>query len=138
MPTQMRKQGTVKAVSGEVALVSVLRESACSGECHKCAGCGAVKQTFQIRAKNPIGAGIGDSVYVESSSSPVLWAAALVYLIPIVGFFAGYFIGSRFGSVILWSVAGFVSGWLPALWYNSYLKKRPPTYTLVAFVAGHL
>lgn len=130
----MKQRGTVDAVSGRIAVISVVRESACSGDCHKCAGCGAVSQTLQIRAKNPIGATKGDKVYVESSTGLVLWAAVLVYLVPILGFFAGYVLGFHWNAIPLWSVIGFVLGWIPALWYNAYVKKRPPTYTLVAFV----
>ncbi len=130
----MRQRGTVDALCGEIAVVSVVRESACSGDCHKCAGCGAVTQTLQIRAKNLIGASKGDKVYIESSTGLVLWAAVLVYLVPILGFLAGYFLGYTRNAVPLWSAVGFVLGWIPALWYNAYVKKRPPTYTLVAFV----
>ena len=129
----MRQRATVEAVSGKIAVVSVLRESACSGDCHKCAGCGAVKQTLQIRADNPIGARVGDKVYVDSSTGIVLWSAVLVYLVPILGFFAGYFLGSRWQCLGILTIAGFLLGWVPALCYNACVKKRPPKYTLTAF-----
>lgn len=132
----MRKQATVESVVDDYAVISVLRESACSGDCHKCAGCGAVKQTLQIQAKNPIGAQRGDRVYVESSTATVLWAAVLVYLLPIIGFFVGYFLGYRIDKTGLVATGGFLLGWLPALWYNAYVKKRPPVYTLVGFAEG--
>ena len=35
------------------------RLSACSGDCHKCSGCGAAKETMLLTARNPIGAGVG-------------------------------------------------------------------------------
>ena len=130
----MRQRGTVEALSGEIAVISVVRESACSGDCHKCAGCGAVTQTLQIRGINRIGARKGDKVYVESSTGPVLWATVLVYLVPILTFFAGSVLGCGLDHVALWAVLGFVLGWIPALCYNSYVKKRPPTYTVVAYV----
>lgn len=130
----MRQRATVDAVSGKVAVISVVRESACSGDCHKCAGCGAVTQTLQIRADNLIGASIGDKVYVESTTGPVLWAAVLVYLVPLIGFFIGYFLGTVCGWVSVCAGVGFLLGWIPAVCYNAYIKKRPPVYTLVAFV----
>lgn len=132
----MRQRGTVEAVSGRMAVISVVRESACSGDCHKCAGCGAVTQTLQIRGLNLIGASKGDKVYIESSTGTVLWATVLVYLVPLLTFFAGYCLGYRLQRVALWSVVGFVLGWIPALLYNAYVKKRPPTYTVVAYVDG--
>ena len=39
--------------------VLLVRESACSGDCHKCSGCGAAKETLIVRAQNPIHAGLG-------------------------------------------------------------------------------
>lgn len=129
----MRQQATVECATDDYAIITVLRESACSGDCHKCAGCGAVKQALRIRAKNPIGARNGDCVYVESSTATVLWAAVLVYLMPVVGFFGGYFLGLWMEHVGLMATAGFFLGWLPALWYNAYVKRRPPVYTLVGF-----
>ena len=130
----MRQRGTVESVCGNVAVVSVLRESACSGDCHKCSGCGAVKQTLQIRAVNTIGARIGDRVYMESSTATVLWAAVFVYLMPIVSFFAGYFLGVQLDIPGLIAAVGFLLGWIPAVCYNAYVKKRPPVYNLVGFV----
>ena len=130
----MRQRGTVEALCDGAALVSVRRESACSGDCHQCAGCGAVTQTLRIRAENPIGADPGDKVYIESSTAVVLWAAALVYLAPVLGFFAGYFAGNLLGYVGLMAATGFLLGWIPAFVYNRHVKKKPPTYTITAFV----
>ena len=76
------------------ALVAHLRQSACSGDCHKCAGCGAVSQTMLLKAENPIGAKPGDMVRLESETAPVLQAAAVLYLAPLVLFFLGYLIGA--------------------------------------------
>ena len=49
---------------GTAAVVHI-RESACSGDCHKCSGCGAAKETVLFTADNPIGAAVGDFVKVE-------------------------------------------------------------------------
>ena len=75
------------------ATVIHVRESACSGDCHKCSGCGAAKETILLKAKNPIGAVRGDLVKLESASGPVLKAAAVLYLLPMVLFFLGYYVG---------------------------------------------
>ena len=130
----MRQRGTVEALRDTAAIVSVRRESACSGDCHQCAGCGAVTQTLQIRAENPIGARPGDKVYIDSSSAVVLWAAVLVYLTPVLGFFAGYGAGSLIGGAGLTGAAGFLLGWIPAFAYNRRVQKKPPVYTIAAFV----
>ena len=75
------------------ALVVHVRESACSGDCHKCSGCGAAKETILLKAKNPIGARRGDLVKLESKTGPVLKAAAVMYMLPMLLFFVGYFLG---------------------------------------------
>ena len=48
------------------ATVFLQRESACSGDCHKCSGCGAAKEVMIVEAQNPIGAGRGDLVVLET------------------------------------------------------------------------
>lgn len=75
------------------ALVVHVRQSACSGDCHKCAGCGAAQETIVLKANNPIGAARGQLVILESDTGPVLKAAAILYMLPILLFFVGYFVG---------------------------------------------
>ena len=41
-------------------------------------------KTMTVRVKNPLGASVGDTVWVESADGTVLGYAALVFLIPIV------------------------------------------------------
>ena len=73
-----------------MAEVIRVRESACSGECHKCSGCGSSKQTMVLTAKNLIGAQPGDLVVMSSESSSVLKAAAVLYMLPLLLFITGY------------------------------------------------
>ena len=130
----MRQIATVVEVTQQGAVLSVRRESACSGDCHKCAGCGAVTQTIQLTASNPIGAQKGDRVYVESATLTVLWAAALVYGLPIVCFFLGCLFGAWIGHEALVAIIAFLLGWLPAVFYERHVKRQPPSYTLIGFV----
>ena len=87
------------------AKVMHIRESACSGDCHKCSGCGAAKETLFLTAKNAIRARPGDMVRIESASGPVMAATAVFYLVPMVLFFLGYFLGET-----LWTLGGLVGG----------------------------
>ncbi len=130
----MKQQATVKALTEQGAIVLVQRESACSGDCHKCSGCGAVKQSLQFPAENPIGAKPGDRVCVQSDTAVVLWAALLVYLLPLVSFFAAYLWAEATGRSGWIGAGGFVLGWIPALIYNAYVKRRPPVYVITEFV----
>ena len=46
----------VKETHGDgTATVLVIRESACSGDCHKCSGCGAAKEAILLTVENPVG-----------------------------------------------------------------------------------
>lgn len=116
------------------AQVMVVRQSACSGDCHKCSGCGAAEETVIFTANNPIGARPGDFVNVEASSGPVLLAAAVMYILPLVLFLVGYGVGSiwRFGA--LGGCLGFAAGIGFAVVYDRCLaKKRETVYTITGY-----
>jgi len=132
----MQRKATVQAILPDGrAELAVQRESACGGDCSQCGGCGTVGQTLRLTAQNPIGARKGDMVYISSDSAPVLWAAVLVYTLPLLLFLAGYLLAARLGA---WAAAigaaGFLIGLLPAFAYNRRVKKQPPAYTIIGFV----
>ena len=118
------------------AMVIHVRESACSGDCHKCSGCGAAKETILIKAKNPIGAARGDLVKLESASGPVLKAAAVLYLLPMVMFFLGYYIGDvLLGLGALVGCLAFAASIALAVLYDRKIAKLDQTsYTITEFV----
>ena len=60
------------------AQVIYLRQSACSGDCHKCSGCGAVEQSMIFTARNPIGARPGQKVVVQSDTKKLMNAIMMV------------------------------------------------------------
>lgn len=132
----MRTRATVDLLlpSGRAELL-IARQSACSGDCHKCGGCGAVEQTLRVTAGNPVNAKCGDIVWLESESRTVLLSAAMLYLLPPVLFLIGYLAAYPLGR---WAAAvgagSFLLGVIPAVLYDRHLKKRPPDYTIVGFV----
>lgn len=118
------------------ATVIHVRESACSGDCHKCSGCGAAKEAILLEANNPIGAKMGDLVMIESETGPVLKAAAVMYLLPMVLFFAGYAVGAAF-----WERGGLIGGLaflasigLAVVYDRKIVKKQNTGYTIIRFV----
>lgn len=118
------------------AVVIHVRESACSGDCHKCSGCGAAKETILLKAKNPIGAMRGDVVILESATGLVLKAAVVMYMIPMLLFFLGYFVGDAFWQrgALVGSLA-FVAAIALAVLYDRKIGKNNKTsYTLIRFV----
>ena len=117
------------------AQVAVVRQSACSGDCHKCSGCGAATQTMIFTASNPIGAKPGDFVIIESASGPVLKAAAVLYMLPLALFIIGYLIGMQ------WQLGGLVGGLAFALsiglavaYDRLVMKKKSTEYTIIGYV----
>lgn len=117
------------------ATVIHVRESACSGDCHKCSGCGAAKEAILLEARNPIGAKPGDLVTIESETGPVLKAAAVMYMLPMVLFFAGYALGAA-----LWQRGGLVGGLaflasigLAVVYDRKVVKKQNTGYTIIRF-----
>ncbi len=120
------------------ALVVCIRESACSGDCHKCSGCGAAKEAILFKAQNPIGAGRGDLVNVRSESGPVLKAAVVLYMLPLVLFFAGYALGAALGlSGGLFGCMAFLLSIVFIVLYDRRMAKRDNTIYTITDYAGN-
>ena len=122
------------------AQVMHIRQSACSGDCHKCSGCGAAQETLLLTAQNPIGARVGEVVVIESQSGPVLAAAALLYVLPLILFFLGYLAGSLlWGQGPLWGCVAFILGIAIAVLYDRIVaKKKQTVYTITGYAQKDL
>lgn len=117
------------------AQVIRIRESACSGDCHKCSGCGAAKETIAFTAENPVNAQPGDPVYVKTRSAPVLMGAAVVYLLPLLLFFLGYLLlDAMWGLGALGGGIAFVLGIMIVVLYDRLVARKQITvYTIVGY-----
>ena len=122
------------------ALVICIRESACSGDCHKCSGCGAAKEAILFEALNPIGAKAGDLVNVKSETGPVLKAAVVLYMLPLVLFFAGYAVGEALGvsGGLAGALAFCLSIALIVVYDRRMAKKDNTIYTITGYAADAL
>ena len=131
----MEQTAKVRTVNADgMARVLVTRESACSGDCHKCSGCGAVKESLLIDAVNAIGAMPGDLVIVKSESGPVLKGAAMLYMVPLLLFFVGYYLGSLLDFGGLGGCLGFLAGIvLAAIYDRKVLSKKNTVYTITGY-----
>ncbi len=88
----MKAIGKVRELRGNSALVSSQRQSACAS-CHNCASKGIChaelifgeqKQEVTVEAVNRIGAKVGDTVELESSTGKTLSIAMLIFILPFV------------------------------------------------------
>ena len=131
----------VKKVNNDgTADVICIRESACSGDCHKCSGCGAAKEAIIVTAQNPIAAGVGDLVNVRSETGPVLKAAVVLYMLPLVLFFAGYALAAtlNFSGGIGGGLAFALSIVLIVLYDRRMQKKDTTIYTITGYAGESL
>lgn len=126
-----------ESFSDGTALVVHVRQSACSGDCHKCSGCGAAQEALEFYAKNPIGAERGALVTVSTASGPVLIAAAVLYVLPLALFFLGYgaaaaldFPGGAGGGL------GFILGLALAVGYDRRRGKKKTEYTITGYAGN--
>ncbi len=129
-----------QAFSDGTAQVVCVRESACSGDCHKCSGCGAAKETILLTAQNPIGAGTGDLVNLRSETGPVLKAAMVLYMLPLVLFFAGYAAAAalQISGALAGGIAFAASIVLIVLYDRRMAKKDNTIYTITGYAADQL
>ena len=122
------------------AQVICIRESACSGDCHKCSGCGAAKEAIVLTADNPICASAGDLVMLRSETAPVLKAAVVLYMMPLVLFFAGYALAAalNISGALCGSLAFALSIVLIVLYDRRMAKKDKTIYTITGYAGEHL
>ena len=117
------------------AEIVVARQSACAHDCRECAGCGAAAASIRAVAVNPIGAREGQKVVVESSSRQIFGAILLVYMLPVLFFFAAYFLAAPFGSGVsaLVSILAFFCGIVPSVFCDRRLRRSGGmTFTIVS------
>lgn len=135
MTQVMTVQGIVDT---ERAIVGMERSSACAGDCSRCGGCGSVGQKMTAVAYNRVGAAVGDVVMVQSSSTAVLLAAALVYLVPLLLFFAGYGVGTLLPlHPVLWGGVGFAAGIGLTFWYHRRVRRRGKILYEICAIVRH-
>ena len=120
-----------------MATVIVQRESACSGDCHKCSGCGAAKEFIVFDAVNHIGAERGDLVVIQSETGPVMKAVGVFYALPLVLFFLGYYIGHVWlGLGGLFGCVGFALAIAMAVVYDRKVEKKDNSVHIITGYAG--
>lgn len=132
----MEQTGKVVEISRDnVAKIEIKRKSSCSSDCSKCGGCAHPDQIMIVEAQNECGACVGDNILLHSKSRGILSIAALVYIMPILLMFVGYFImpGGE-GVKIAASAAGLVIGALLCAAYSARVKKAKTQFFTIELV----
>lgn len=102
----------IRDLGNNIKEVEVSRKTACEGcemhgECHACIMLGDEKQNRELRtkAKDPLGAKVGDKVEIETDSKTVIKYAAQVFLLPIFLGAVGYLLGEWLGNFVTEKIA---------------------------------
>ncbi len=95
----------VRMIGQDMAEVTTVRRSACAHNCAECAGCGSQPVSITVRVKCPFEVSPGDKVEIYSDNR-VLGYAALVYLVPVALFLAGYFAAPFLSEPLRYICAG--------------------------------
>lgn len=118
----------IKILNDDIAVVEVSRQTACASDCHSdCASyhaCSKTSKTVVSYAKNTIDAKIGDIVKVSSKTSTIILNAIIVYVLPIILFFCGYFATSTLYQIEnLRVLGGFISFTISIVFAIIYNRK---------------
>ncbi|MBO4854562.1 MAG: SoxR reducing system RseC family protein [Oscillospiraceae bacterium] len=131
----MTQVATVEEIlSGDLVRICVARKTACGHDCEQCAGCGVTGAAVCVQARNPVGAVPGQKVLVQSGTGKVLGVAALVYLLPLVGFLLGYFFSEGLAETVRYMIAavGAALAFVPSVFCDRYARKKGTlVYTVV-------
>ncbi len=128
MSQVLKKTAVVRAIQGRMAVVVTTHESACKSCSAKdtCSVLGGTGANREVRARNTIGAHIGDIVTISIGSSSFLKATFLVYMVPILALIGGLVLGffvAKLLSINENVVVGVFSG-LAVLGSFFWLKKK--------------
>ena len=95
----------------------------------------AAQEEIVVTAQNLIGAKVGDTVYIEGETKKVAWAILLVYVMPVVLFLIGYFLGQQWDRGNLIGILGFFLGLVLAVLESRRQRKRGQEiqYRIVSF-----
>lgn len=141
----MRTQAQVIALDGTTATVEVERTSACEG-CHKsedgkgCSVCSMMggDRKLSARAKNEIGAEVGDRVVIESATGRMLWYAVLVFLVPLLVGLIAYGVAACMTDTVAWQIGGALAGFFGTFCvvfaYSEIVRKKRLDIEIVEIV----
>ncbi len=132
----MTQNGVVtRRLDNGKAEVSILRGTACGGNCGSCEAC-QYNSRILIEAENGIHADAGDRVVVTSSTGRIMGLTLLIYMLPLAAFFLCYAAacaaGGGQGLCIAVSLAGLALGALVMVFIGR--RRKAPRYELTGYI----
>ncbi|MBI5191875.1 MAG: SoxR reducing system RseC family protein [Nitrospirae bacterium] len=122
MQEGMTEEGIVIEVHNGMAKVRAVRGTSCGSCASKslCKPSSGSDTNVVIEAKNELGASVGEMVEVSMRSKTFLTASFIAYMVPLIGFFIGSFVGKAVTgsdpyaalSGILFMIIFYVGIWL--------------------------
>lgn len=132
----MQSIATVIKADNKSAVVSVKRSAACGESCQSCAMPCRMRNT-EAEVKNGIGAKEGDTVLIETPDSEVFRSAFLVYILPLLLFFAGYLISHYIlNNGIISAVSGTALFAVSFIALHFYDKKHKNNTKIIKIITG--
>lgn len=105
----MQDMGHIVEKSGEMARIAIQPHGGCSS-CALKGSCSPDENTHYLWARNDKNGDVGDEVVVELKPQVKIFGTALIFIFPLLGMFAGYFIGDRAGGNQDASIVGALGG----------------------------
>ncbi|MDX8336228.1 MULTISPECIES: SoxR reducing system RseC family protein [Cetobacterium] len=122
----MQTSGLVKEINGKSITVSMYKESACS-HCDKCSDSAKILNQFTFNYTGE-DVKVGDIITFQMEDNQVFKAALIVYIIPLIFMFLGYFIGAKLnlseGKCIIISFTSLAVGFLGVFIYDKFVVKN--------------
>ncbi len=104
----MKCEGVVISVDGMKSKVMITKAPECTG-CPSSSHCHfGDTSSRKITVINECGAEISDLIVFESDAGKVIFSAAMIWIVPLLSMFVGYFAGTKFASGIWPVVSAFV------------------------------
>ncbi|MGL5001000.1 MAG: SoxR reducing system RseC family protein [Cetobacterium sp.] len=121
----MKSSGLVKEKYGNKLKVSIYKESACS-HCNNCSDTSKISNTLDFICEDK-NIEVGDVIKFELEDNVIFKSAFIVYIIPLVFLFLGYFLGDIIslseGKKITMSFGGLVLAFLGIFIYDKFFIK---------------
>jgi sigma-E factor negative regulatory protein RseC len=120
----LKQIGIVISTDNNKTLVSVKRSTSCGDNCSSCSG-SCKLLSHQVEVINNINAREGEWVELELEDSKILFAAFLIYIVPIIFFFIGYGISeSIFRNSLIDIIIGLILSSIVYTYIKRYDKKH--------------